>query len=314
MRKISSKKRNRYIVTGAASMIGIALVKECVKQGAEVAAVVRPGSNNNKNVPQGARIRIVPCALDNLKSLPAKLNGKYDVFFHLGWADTDKKGRNDRALQKANVGFTLDAVKAAKKAGCKVFLGAGTQAEYGNASGKISEKKRIAPQFAYAAAKCAAGRLSAALCGKLGLKHVWARVFSVYGPYNRQDNMMMYCIGTLLKGKKPAMTKGEQLWDYMYCSDAARALILAALKGRGQNIYNIGSGTVKLLREYVKIIRNAVNPGLEIGFGEIDYPAGQVMYLCADISKLRKDTGFKPVVPFNKGIKEMINWYRENIK
>lgn len=309
--RISSGKSSRHVVTGASSMLGIALVKECLRNRAEVIALARPGSENTASIPRCGQVKIVSCDLKDIQRLPRMIGGRCDVFFHLGWAGTDKKGRNDPWLQSANIDHTLRAVKAAKELGCKVFLGAGSQAEYGKASGVISTSTPAAPEFAYAAAKYAAGRLSAMLCEKLGIKHVWARVFSVYGPNNRKDNMIMYCIGKLLKRQKPALTKGKQLWDYLYCSDAARALYLAALKGRDQGVYNVGSGQARPLKEYVNIIRNMIDSRLKIGFGEVEYAPGQIMRFCADISNLTRDTGFVPTVPFARGIKETINWRKE---
>ena len=61
---------------------------------------------------------------------------------------------------------------------------------------------------------------------------------------------------------------------------------------------------------YIKQIRDAVEPSAELGLGEIPYRPGQVMYLCADISELTKDTGFRPDYTFEEGIKETVAWRR----
>ena len=55
---------------------------------------------------------------------------------------------------------------------------------------------------------------------------------------------------------------------------------------------------------------DAIDPSLDIGFGEVDYYPGQVMYLCADISALTEDTGFVPEYDFETGIKETVEWYK----
>ena len=65
-------------------------------------------------------------------------------------------------------------------------------------------------------------------------------------------------------------------------------------------------------REYIEAIRDAAAPGAEIGFGEIPYQEKQVMYLCADISDLEKDTGFAPRVTFAEGIEKTVDWCRKN--
>lgn len=301
----------RCIITGPASMLGIALIKECVRNNAEVVAVSRPGSARNVHIPALKGVEIVECSLNEIAKLPARVSGDFDVFFHLGWGHTDKEGRVNPVLQEANIKYTLDAVKTASVLGCKTFIGAGSQAEYGKASGIIDEKTAIAPEMAYGIAKYAAGRLSSLSCSALGLRHIWTRIFSVYGPYNRDDNMIVYCMDKLIKGEKPSLTKCEQQWDYLYCEDAARALYLTFEKGMDKTVYNIGGGRTRLLSEYIKIMRDAINPSLELGFGDIPYPDGQVMHLCADISLINRDTGYMPQTDFKHGIEETIKWYRE---
>ena len=61
----------------------------------------------------------------------------------------------------------------------------------------------------------------------------------------------------------------------------------------------------------IEAIRNAINPSLPIGFGEVEYYPGQVMYLCADTSSLTGDTGFAPEYTFEQGIRETVDWFRE---
>jgi UDP-glucose 4-epimerase len=301
----------RCIITGPASMLGIALIKECVRNNAGVIAVSRAGSARNINIPVLEGVKIVECNLNEIAKLPALVSGSFDVFFHLGWGHTDKEGRINPVLQEENIKYTLDAVKTAAVLGCKTFIGAGSQAEYGRVSGIINENTAIVPEMAYGIAKYAAGRLSSLACSAAGLRHIWTRIFSLYGPYNREDNMIMYCMDKLIKGEKPSLTKCEQQWDYLYSADAARALYLSYEKGKDKAVYNIGGGRTRLLSEYIRIMRDAINPSLELGFGEIPYPEGQVMHLCADISLINRDTGYIPQINFNQGIEETIKWYRE---
>jgi nucleoside-diphosphate-sugar epimerase len=295
-------------------MLGIAVINECVKNKINVTAVAHPGSVKINRLPVSEFVNVVECGLEETEKLASLLKGEYDAFYHFGWTDTDKNGRNDAIKQARNIDYTLQAVNVAAKMGCKIFLGAGSQAEYGRVTGSISPDTKAAPEVAYGAAKYAAGKLSAILCGKLGIKNVWTRIFSVYGPNDSPGTMIMYCIDRLLKNEKPALTKCGQMWDYLYCSDAARALLLAGEKGRDMAVYNIGGGTARPLKEYVEILRDSINPLLEVGIGSVEYAQNQVMSLCADISSLTHDTGFLPQVQFSSGIKETIKWQMENTK
>lgn len=296
----------RIVITGATSMLGAALIDESLRHEDEVAAVIRPHSNNSKRLPKSTKLRIVECDLSEISILQAQLEGTWDVFYHLGWGPTDKNGRNDPDLQNANVGYTLNAVRSAKKLGCSFFLGAGSQAEYGRVQETIAPDMRVAPEVAYGVAKYAAGKLSAILCKDLGMRHVWTRIFSTYGVYDSPATLIMHCIEKLLKKEKPSLTPCEQIWDYLYCADTARALYLLGKKGHDQTVYNIGSGMGKPLLEFVLMIRDAIDPNLAVGLGDLPYSSDQVMHLCADIRSLTKDTGFMPEVSFEDGIRRTI--------
>lgn len=294
-------------------MIGLALIRECRSHGMEVTAVARRGSRRNRLIPIMDGVEVVECSLEELSELPSRVSGRYDVFFHLGWGYTDKAGRLDPWLQEKNVGYTLEAVRSAKAVGCQGFVGAGSQAEYGQLSGRVSENAVANPTIPYAIAKDAARRLSLLACERVGLRHVWTRIFSVYGPHNRDDNMLTYCMEKLLRGERPALTRCEQAWDFLYCDDAARALYLVWDRGQDRTVYNVASGSSRPLSEYVTSLRDAIDSTLQLGFGEVEYPAGRATDLCGDIAQLVRDTGFAPTTPFETGIRETLRSFRERL-
>jgi nucleoside-diphosphate-sugar epimerase len=116
----------------------------------------------------------------------------------------------------------------------------------------------------------------------------------------------MSTIAKLQAGEIPPFTKGEQIWDYLYSGDAAEAFRLIGDKGVDGKIYVLGSGQARPLVQYIEQLRDVVSPGAELGIGDIPYGEKQVMYLCADISELTADTGWKPNTQFSEGIKEII--------
>ena len=219
-------------------------------------------------------------------------------------------------LQNKNISYTLDAVKLAKRLGCQVFVGAGSQAEYGRVpeGQKLSAKTPAFPENGYGIAKLAAGQMSRIFCEEVGMRHIWIRILSVYGAWDTEKTMVMSAIDTLLNGGRPVFSPGEQLWDYLYAKDAARALYLAAKSGKSGSIYPLGSGQVRPLKDYIESIRKAANPSGELGIGELPYAQNQVMYLCADIEELTKDTGFVPEYTFEEGICETVAWRMERKK
>jgi len=152
----------------------------------------------------------------------------------------------------------------------------------------------------------AAGKLSRLLANQLDIKHCWGRILSVYGPGDN-NSMIMACINSIMNNEHFDTTKGDQLWDYLFSEDCAKAFLLIAEKGKNGAVYTVGSGNAIPLKNYVETIRDIINPNFKIGFGNIDYYPNQVMYLCADISDLTTDTGFKPNISFEEGIKRTIN-------
>ncbi|MBQ8828430.1 MAG: NAD(P)-dependent oxidoreductase [Clostridia bacterium] len=302
------------VLTGGTGMLGLALVRLLVKKNIKVLILVRPGSGRKSRIPDHSLVNVLECDLNNLDSLTG-IDEKYDAFFHFGWEGTYGDTRNDMYLQNRNVKNTIDAVHLAHKLGCTVFVGAGSQAEYGRVADgvKIAPELPTFPENGYGISKLCAGQMSRIECKKLNIKHVWTRILSTYGPYDGMQTMVMSGIVKMLSGQRPQYTKGEQMWDYLYCDDAANAFYLAAEKGKDQSIYCIGSGNVRPLRDYITTIRDTVNPGGEIGFGEVPYFDKQVMYLCADITSLTEDTGFIPQVSFEDGIQYTVDWYKKEV-
>lgn len=302
----------RVLITGPTGSIGIALINELISNDIEVIAVCRPGSSRMSRIPENRNVRIVECGLDSISKLPDMITDKVDVFYHFAWDGTFGNTRNDMELQNNNVKYALQAVKAAKELGCAKFVGAGSQAEYGRVEGTLTPDTPAFPENGYGIAKLCAGQMTRILCEQLGMEYVWTRILSIYGPYDGENTMIMSTIYKLLKGEKPSLTAGEQMWDYMYSKDVARAFRLIGEKGKSGSTYCLGSGKARPLKEYVIMLRDAIDSSLPLGIGDMPYGDKQVMYLCADIASLKEDTGFVPDTQFEDGIRETIEWCRRH--
>jgi len=300
------------VVTGSTGMIGRALIDLLIKKDIGVIAISRPNSKRINNFPISDKIKIIECDLSNLSSISNELTNDFDAFFHLGWFGTFKDSRENPFIQELNIQYTLDAVKLANDLGCKTFVGAGSQAEYGIVNQKLFDNTPVNPIMAYGIAKYAAGKLSKILCDDLNIKHVWGRLLSVYGPGDNENTLIMSCIKSLINNEKFSSTEGKQLWDYMYSEDCANAFLSMAEKGKHGNTYCICSGEIKSIREYIEILKSNFPSSKPIGFGDLEYSNNQIMYLHGDISKLQEHTDFKPEISFEKGIQKTINWFKEN--
>lgn len=299
------------VITGPTKSIGQALCRLLLSKGITVFAVCRPDSPGMRFLPVNKNLHVIYCDVSQLECLAEKMQGKVvDAFFHLAWAGNDGNNRNNMELQTNNILYALEACHAASDLQCEVFVGAGSQAEYGRSNEPLTPDTPCFPENGYGMAKLCAGQMTRTECHRLGIEHIWPRFFSVYGPYEQMTSMTISTIVKLLKGETPVMTQGEQIWDYLYSEDAAEALYKMALSGHDGAVYTLGGGEARPLREYVEIIRDAIDPDLSISFGGIPYSANQVMHLEADNNVLTTDTGFMPNTRFEEGIQKTIEWVK----
>jgi nucleoside-diphosphate-sugar epimerase len=296
----------RAIITGATGVIGTALIDKLISEEVEVLVFCRKDSKRNNVIPNHPLVQKQYCSLNELATVENNTGKSFDVFYHFAWAGTTGSAREDMYLQNQNVIYSLDAVGAASRFGCKTFIGAGSQAEYGRAEGSLKATTPTFPETGYGIGKLCAGLMSAKRAKQLGMNHIWVRVLSIYGPNDGPQSMVMSTISKLKKGIVPEFTKGEQLWDYLYSEDAANAFYLLGKSDITQKIYVLGSGRVRPLVDYIKDIRDIVSPSSELMLGAIKYSPNQVMYLRADTDDLVKDIGFEAIVPFETGIKNIL--------
>ena len=311
------------IISGATGAIGTALTSLCVSKGMNVMVLTRAYSKRNDRIPDDPKVNVKVCDYRNLDSIENDTGITWDCFFHFAWAGTSGKERDDMFLQTENIRVALSAVSLAKRFGCRKFVGAGSQAEYGRpylymanlcglSTGKsmpvgyrLTPDTPTFPEMGYGYAKLCAGFMTKDYAHKLGLEHNWLRVLSVYGPNDGENSMINQAISLLKRGESPELTRGEQIWDYVYSKDAAKAFLCVGEKGIDGNTYVLGSGQERPLAEYMEVLRDIISPGTELKLGAKPYGDKQIMYLAADSSKLIKDTGYAPEYSFEQGIEDM---------
>lgn len=304
----------RVVVTGGTGVTGVALVRYLLSKGIEVIALVRENSSREKYLPKNPLLHIVYCNLGDCckKNVLLKKYLPIDTFFHLAWDGSTIvnkiSSRDDMELQTRNILYAIDAVNLCKEISCKSFIMTGSQAEFGKCNTIINEQHQSLPQNGYGNAKLCAENMTRIMCRNYGIRHVFARLFSVYGPYDGTNSLIYTSILKLLKGESPQYTKGEQIWDYLYSFDAAKALYLLALYGKDEEMYCVANGEADYLYKYIEVIHKIVNKNIIPELGAIPYNKDAVMYLKADINKLKRDTGFKPEISFEDGIRAIRDW------
>lgn len=298
----------RVFVTGASGFLGSYLVADLLRRGHEVAALLRPGGTPWRLQEAIGRLEVIPGAMEQLDGLRGPLGAfAPEAVVHMAWRGVAGSDRNS-PVQAANVADTVGLVELAAEAGARIFVGAGSQAEYGPHDRPIREDDLARPTTLYGMAKLAAGSMTMRLAEERGLRAAWLRIFSTYGPGDADHWLIPSMIRTLRSGEHMALTPCEQRWGFLHARDAASAFRLATTHADARGIFNVGSPEAPPLRETVMRLRDLVDPGAALGFGELAYRPDQVMVLAADVSRMLA-LGWKPEVTLDDGLRETVNWH-----
>lgn len=296
-------------MTGASGHLGAALVHTLLAAGDEVAVLLRPGSDPWRLSDVLGRVEIVRGSMED-PAPDALARVAPEVVFHLAWGGVGRAGRDTPEQVTRNVPGTLHLFEAARAAGCRTFVGTGSQAEYGPADGVLTEDTPAAPTLAYGVAKLASGMLVHALGRATGVRTVWLRLLAAYGPADEEERLVPSTLRRLLAGERPLLTAGTQRWDCLYVDDAAEALRAAAAAPHASGSYVLASGEAPTVRELVERLRDAVDPALPLGFGEVKGAAAPS--LRGNAGRLRRDTGWAPRTPLDEGVRRTVEWYRSH--
>lgn len=293
------------VLTGASGFIGAAVHAELLRRKIRPLVLLRSESDRTRLSQLDEKNVFIFSKLDDA-GLAEKLRAHQpDVFIHCAWRGVGGAERNEEFQLKENIPFTLASAELAAATGCRQWVGLGSQAEYGNANRVLDENAPTNPTTLYGQAKLASGREAFTLCAKKSLAAAWLRVFSTYGPGDHPHWMIPFVIREFLSNRSPQVTKCEQLWDYLFVADAARA-VASVSDGKTTGVFNLGSGEARSLKEILEIIRAESGSSVSPAYGAVPYRPDQVMHLQAGISKLTAATGWKPQVSLEAGLRETV--------
>jgi UDP-glucose 4-epimerase len=303
----------RALVTGASGFVGSYVVNALVQRGETVAILCRESSDLWRLSDALDRVTVIRGDVSRLGEADNSVKDfGPDTIFHLAWEGVLGRDRDNPDQIDLNLIATLALVRLANQLGCRTFVGLGSQAEYGPQNQIVDEDAPLRPATAYGVAKACAGQISQYLAARSGMRFVWLRLFSCYGPKDRPEWMIPYVIRSLSRGERPALTAGEQMWDYLYVTDAVEAIYQAAKNDRARGVFNLGSGKAYRLRDVIQQIRDMIDPSLTLCFGEKDYASDQVMHLQADITRLKNAVGWQPKVSLSEGLRQTVEWFRQH--
>ena len=302
----------KAIVTGSNGFLGCALCKQLSQQGVEIIAIVRDKEEDISEIQFLSGLRIIYCDLSEFIILPDLIPDRdVDVFFHLAWIGSAGLLRSNDDIQIKNIRYTCDTVKACYALRCKRFVFSASLMEY-EIHALMDSDKTPGINTLYCSAKLAADYFARTLAGSMNIAFLCAMITNIYGPGEISPRLINNSLRKMLAGEHCSFSAGDQIYDFIYITDAAKAFVAIGEKGLSNRVYYIGSLSPHPLKEFLCQMRDQVDPHIEIGLGEIPFNGVQLNYREFDIEALKRDTGFEPSVDFINGIRHTIAWLRGN--
>lgn len=301
----------KAVVTGANGFVGAAVCRELVSRGVEVIAVVHHTDKAIRNMEENKEMRILYCDLSDFGDLADLIPDRdIDVLYHFAWSGSAGLLRGDSDVQMNNVKYTCDTVNACSAMGCRRFVFASSIMEY---EIEAIMKTDATPDIntLYCSAKLAADYMARTISGSLGIDYIRAVISNIYGPGELSPRLVNTSLRKMLNGEHCAFSAGEQMYDFIYITDAAKAFGAIGEKGRTNKTYYIGSQKPGPLKDFMLTMRDCVDQNIQIGLGELPYNGISLTYREFDINAVKNDTGFVPEISFKEGINHTIAWLRE---
>jgi dTDP-glucose 4,6-dehydratase len=205
----------------------------------------------------------------------------------------------------------LDAIKAS---GRKIrFLQVSTDEVYGSIqSGSWTEDWPLQPNSPYSASK-ASGELLARSYNKThGMDVVITRCSNNYGTHHFPEKLIPLFITNLIEGRKvPVYGTGENVRDWLHVDDHCRGIYSVLMNGRSGEVYNIGGGRELTNNEITSLILEAMGAD-ESSIEYVEDRKGHDLRYSVDWTKINRELGYEPKVKFEDGLRETIQWYRDN--
>ena len=309
----------RFLVTGGAGFIGSNICRKLVSQGCFVRVLDNLLTGKRTNLADIIdKIEFIEADMGDEATARSAVEG-IDVILHQGALPSVPRSVADpAATHKHCLDATFTLLLAARDGGIKRFVYAGSSSVYGDSPTlpKV-ETMPPAPLSPYAAAKLGGEYYCSVFYKVFGLETISLRYFNVFGPY--QDPRSQYAaaipafVTAILKDRPPTVFgDGQQSRDFSYVDNVVNANLLAArVEHTAGEVLNISCGQVVTVNETIDTINKLTGKNIKPIY--TDPRAGDVKHSLADISLAKKIIGYKPTVPFNEGLRQAIEWYRDNL-
>lgn len=304
-----------YLVTGGAGFIGSHLAEELVRRGDSVRVVDNLITGKRENLAHVPDVEFQQGDLADLDVARRAVAGMDYVLHQAAIPSVPRSVQDPVTSNRANIDASLNILVAARDAGVRRIVYAGSSSAYGNTPTlpKV-ETMATAPLSPYALQKLVAEQYAQMFTELYGLETVTIRYFNVFGP--RQDPSSPYSgvislfISALCEGRQPTIFgDGEHTRDFTYVANVVDGVLRAChAPGASGEVINVATGGRISLNQLFRTVSDLVGATVEPKYAEPR--AGDVRDSQADISKAQRILGYAPVVSFEDGLERTVTWYR----
>jgi dTDP-glucose 4,6-dehydratase len=331
--------QKRFLVTGGAGFIGSAVVRHLIAETSHEVCVVDKltyaGNLDNLEPVRGnERYHFKQFDICDARAIRQVLDAfRPDVLMHLAAeSHVDRSIDGPGAFIETNVTGTYvllqcgreywQTLDPARKASFR-FHHVSTDEVFGSlgSEGYFTEQSPYQPNSPYSASKAASDHLVRAWYHTFGLPIVLSNCSNNYGPYHFPEKLIPLAILNALEGKPiPVYGNGQNIRDWLYVEDHARALVEIALRGRTGESYNVGGSSEKTNLEVVHSICEIVDELAPDPSGRrretqitfvTDRPGHDLRY-AIDATKIRAELGWAPRESFSTGLRKTVAWYLDH--
>src|SRR5687768_962295 len=304
-----------YLVTGGAGFIGSHLAEELLRRGERVRIVDSLITGKRQNLSHLPEAEFVHGDLADLDVARRAVEGIEYVLHQAAIPSVPRSVQDPITSNRANVDASLNVLVAARDAGVRRVVYAGSSSAYGDTPTlpKV-ETMPTAPLSPYALQKLVAEQYCQMFTRLYGLETVTTRYFNVFGPRQQPGSpysgVISLFIEALAQGKAPMVHgDGRQTRDFTFVGDVVTGVLKAAeAPGAAGEVINVAAGGRISLTELIRNIQMVLKTDVEPVFGPVR--EGDVRDSQADIAKARQLLGFTPTVPFDEGLRETIAWFQ----
>ncbi|MCF7955586.1 MAG: NAD(P)-dependent oxidoreductase [Phycisphaerae bacterium] len=300
------------LLTGSTGFIGSQVARQLLEKGYTVRSHFRSDEHLYRISDIQDRLQLVKGDLFNSTELElAEICSDIDICIHCAWYAVPGKYLN--APENLNcLHGSIRLFNELSKAGCKRCVGIGTCFEYDLNFGYLSEATATKPASLYAAAKISTALIGEQISNTCNMSFAWARMFYLYGPYEDERRLIPYVINSLLQGKPTDISSGTQIRDYLHVEDAASAITAVAQSDLTGPV-NIGSADPVKVSEIAESLSKIIGRPELLNIGARQTNPNDPPFICANNTKLRTGTDWKPLYDMDTGLRQTIEWWKEHL-